>query len=81
MTWQDEHAEYVRSLATLSALMAGFVNVAFVQFGFTPTQIPMPVLMGFAITNSLTVRPILAGILESSHLQPGHQIPDSCRWR
>ena len=60
LAWQDEHAEYVRSMATLSALMAGFVNVAFVQFDFTPTQISMPVLMGFAITNSLTVLLVLA---------------------
>lgn len=52
---QEEHAEYVRSMATLSALMSGFVNVAFVQFGFDPTQVPYPVLMGFGITNALTV--------------------------
>lgn len=52
---QEEHAEYVRSMATLSAFMAGFVNIAFVQFDFTAAEIPYTVLLGFGVTNALTV--------------------------
>ena len=42
-------------MATLSAFMAGFVNIAFVQFDFTASNIPYDVLMGFGISNALTV--------------------------
>lgn len=42
-------------MATLSAFMAGFVNIAFVQFDFTASYIPYNVLMGFGISNALTV--------------------------
>ncbi len=52
---QEEHAEYVRSMATLSAFMAGFVNIAFIQFDFEASEIPRGVLMGFGVTNALTV--------------------------
>ena len=52
---QDEHAEYVRAMATLAAFMAGFVNVAFIQFDFDPAQVPYSVLLGFAVSNALTV--------------------------
>lgn len=54
---QEEHAEYVRSMATLSAFMAGFVNIAFVQFDFTASYLPYNVLMGFGVSNALTVGP------------------------
>ena len=57
---QEEHAEYVRSMATLSAFIAGFVNVAFVQFNFDATKVPRAVLFGFAVTNALTVSTALA---------------------
>ena len=53
---QDEAAEQLRGLANLAALVGGFDMVAFVQFGFDPTVVPKPVLIGFAITNALTVR-------------------------
>lgn len=52
---KEEHAEYIRSMATLSAFMAGFVNIAFVQFDFTAAEIPYNVLLGFGITNAVTV--------------------------
>lgn len=52
---QEEHAEYVRSMATLSAFMAGFVNIAFIQFDFDSSEISYGILMGFGITNALTV--------------------------
>lgn len=57
VTWppQEEHAEYVRSMATLSAVMAGFVNIALIQFDFDARDIPIVVLMGFGVTNALTV--------------------------
>ena len=42
-------------MGSLSALVAGFVMVAFVQFNFDPGGIPVPVLLGFGITNALTV--------------------------
>ena len=52
---QEEHAEYVRSMATLSAVMAGFVNIALIQFDFDARDMPIVVLMGFGITNAITV--------------------------
>ena len=45
----------MRSMATLSAFMAGFSNVAFVQFDFEAIEIPYAILMGFSVTNALTV--------------------------
>lgn len=42
-------------MGSLSALVAGFVMVAFVQFSFDPGGVPLPVLLGFGITNALTV--------------------------
>ena len=42
-------------MATLSAVMAGFVNIALIQFDFDARDIPIVVLMGFGITNALTV--------------------------
>lgn len=66
---QEEHAEYVRAMASLAAFMAGFVNIAFVQFGFETRDVPYRVLMGFAISNALTVRP--------TNLCAGNK---PCRW-
>ena len=65
---QEEHAEYVRAMAALAAFMAGFVNIAFVQFGFDTQSISYAVLMGFAITNALTVSlwPIWENLLIST---------------
>lgn len=51
----DGCAEQLRAMGSLSALVAGFVMVAFVQFSFDPGGVPLPVLLGFGITNALTV--------------------------
>ncbi|KAK9828657.1 hypothetical protein WJX72_001365 [[Myrmecia] bisecta] len=51
----EEHAEYLRGMATLAALVAGFVMMSFFQFSFDPTQVPRSVLLGFVISNALTV--------------------------
>lgn len=53
---QDEHADQLRGLAQLSALLASFGIIAFIQFGFDATQLPRGLLLMFAIANALTVR-------------------------
>ena len=60
---QDGSAEQLRAMGQLSALVAGFVMVAFIQFGFDPTSVPTPVLLGFGISNALTVQslPLASG--------------------
>ena len=55
MLLQDGSAEQLRAMGSLSALVAGFVMVAFIQFSFNPESVPLPVLLGFAILNALTV--------------------------
>ena len=57
---QDGSADQLRAMGSLAALVAGFVMVAFVQFSFDPGGIPLPILLGFGITNSLTVsKPVM----------------------
>ncbi|KAK9807138.1 hypothetical protein WJX73_009866 [Symbiochloris irregularis] len=51
----DGTAEQLRTMGQLSALVAGFVMVAFIQFSFDPTSVAVPVLLGFGISNALTV--------------------------
>lgn len=52
---QDEHADQLRGLAQLSALLASFGIIAFIQFGFDPTQLHLGLLITFAVANALTV--------------------------
>lgn len=56
--WQDQRTEQLRGTAFLAALVAGFVMMSFVQFEFDPESISPAMLLGFGITNSLTVRPL-----------------------
>lgn len=51
-------------MGSLSALVAGFVMVAFVQFNFDPGGVPLPVLLGFGITNALTVGTTAEDVLQ-----------------
>ncbi len=53
--FQDEHAEQLRGLAQLSSLIASFGIIAFIQFGFEPTEQPLGLLIIFSISNALTV--------------------------
>ena len=48
--------------------MAGFVNIALIQFDFDARDIPIVVLMGFGVTNALTVGSLCVQLAAATHL-------------
>ena len=52
----EERAEQLKAISNLSALIAGFVLVSFLQFGFDPGAATQGVQLAFGITIALTVR-------------------------
>jgi len=51
----EEHAEQLKSLANLSALVAGFSVIGFLEFGFEPEDHPRVVVILFGFFTALTV--------------------------
>ena len=52
----DEMQEKLRSLGTLTALLAGFSVTAFFSFGFDERSTPTPSTMFYALFTATTVR-------------------------
>ena len=54
---QDERAAQLKSLARLSALVTGFAMASFLQFNFDVDSVQAGVLVAYAATTALVVRP------------------------
>ena len=53
----EERAEQLKAISNLSALIAGFALVSFLQFDFSPSAASEGVQLAFGLTIALTVRP------------------------
>jgi hypothetical protein len=54
----EERAEQLKAISNLSALIAGFALVSFLQFDFSPSAASEGVQLAFGLTIALTVRPL-----------------------
>lgn len=57
----EERAEQLKAISNLSALIAGFALVSFLQFDFDPNASSEGVQLAFGLTIALTVRASLFG--------------------
>ena len=53
----EERAEQLKEVSNISALIAGFALIAFLEFSFDIHEIPKVLVYGFGLTTALTVRP------------------------
>lgn len=56
----EERAEQLKAISSLSALIAGFVLTAFLQFDFAPSASSEGVQLAFGVTIAITVMPAAA---------------------
>ncbi len=52
----EERAEQLKGISNLAALVAGFVMISYLQFGFDVSGQNPNVLVGFGLTTSVVVR-------------------------
>lgn len=55
----EERAEQLKEVSNISALIAGFALVAFLEFSFNIYDIPGTLVYGFGLTTALTVSSLL----------------------
>lgn len=52
----EERAEQLKEVSNISALIAGFALIAFLEFSFEVDKIPSILVYGFGLTTALTVK-------------------------
>lgn len=51
----EERAEQLKEVSNISALIAGFALIAFLEFSFNIDEVPRALVYGFGITSAVTV--------------------------